>query len=134
MRSIELIKVATEAELLRLKLMVARQIRRVAIAFAAGVFCILALVFAEGCGWELMLQLTSALYASLVLAGVNLLLAVGLILVALRSSPGSSEREAIRVRQKALAASGGSLASLTTFRILGPLLVSRWRRPKRRRA
>ena len=73
MRSINLLRIAAEAELLRLRAMVARQGRRAAFGMAAFIFVIGVLILAEVTGWQ-ALRLYVALApiaATLILLGVN---------------------------------------------------------------
>ena len=109
MRSVDLLKIALEAELLRLRAMLARQGRRAAFAFAGLVFALAVLACAELAGWQGLRLWVEAIPATLILLGINLVIAAVFGLLAARSSPGHAEREALRVRQQALDAARGSL-------------------------
>jgi hypothetical protein len=102
MRSVDLLKIALEAELLRLRAMLARQGRRAAFAFAGLVFALAVLACAELAGWQGLRLRVEAIPATLILLGINLVIAAVFGLLAARSSPGHAEREALRVRQQAL--------------------------------
>ena len=75
MRSINLLKLAFEAELLRLRAMMARQGRRAAFGALALVFGLAVLVWAEAAGWQALLLNFEALPATFILLGVNLVIA-----------------------------------------------------------
>ena len=109
MRSLNLLKLAFEAELLRLRAMAARQGRRAAFGSIALVFALAVVALAEIAGWEGLRLRVEAIPATLILLGINLGIAVVFGLLAIRSSPGHAEREALRVRQQALDAARGSL-------------------------
>jgi hypothetical protein len=51
-RSINLLRIAAEAELLRLRAMVARQGRRAVFGMVAFIFVICVLILAEATGWQ----------------------------------------------------------------------------------
>ena len=110
MRSVNLLKVAFEAELLRLRAMMARQARRAAFGATAVVFGLAVLTLAEITGWQALLLKFEPLPATLLLLGVNLAIAAVFGVLAARSTPGHTEREALRVRRQALEAARGSLA------------------------
>jgi hypothetical protein len=89
--------------------MVARQGRRAAFGMVAFIFVIGVLILAEVTGWQ-ALRLYVALApiaATLILLGVNLVIAGIFSLLAVRSSPGHAEQEALRVRRQALEAVRG---------------------------
>ena len=109
MRSINLLKLAFEAELLRLRAMMARQGRRAAFGALAVVFGLAVLVWAEAAGWQALLLNFEPLPATFILLGVNLVIAAVFGVLAARSTPGHTEREALRVRRQALEAARGSL-------------------------
>jgi len=109
-RSINLLKLAFEAELLRLRAMMARQGRRAAFGALALVFGLAVLVWAEAAGWQALLLHFEPLPATFILLGVNLVIAAAFGVLAARSTPGHTEREALRVRRQALEAAQGSMA------------------------
>ena len=110
MRSVNLLKLAFEAELLRLRAMMARQGRRAAFGAIAVVFGLAVLAWAEAAGWQALLLKFEPLPATLLLLGVNLVIAPVFGVLAARSTRGHTEREALRVRRQALEAARGSLA------------------------
>ena len=110
MRSINLLKLAFEAELLRLRAMIARQGRRAAFGALAVVFGLAVLVWAEAAGWQALLIKLEPLPATFLLLGVNLAIAAACGVLAARSTPGHTECEALRVRRQALEAARGSMA------------------------
>jgi hypothetical protein len=125
MRAINLVKVAAEAEILRIQHMLKRQGVRAALGLAAFVFILGALVLANIAGWQLVRFYVDPIYASLIMLGVNLLIAMIFGLLAMRSSPGRHEREALKVRQQALREARSSLALGAVIPIAGTLLRSR---------
>jgi len=124
-RSVSLIRIAAEAELLRLRAMVARQGRRLAFGMVAFIFVVGVLILAEVAGWQALRLYVASIEATLILLGVNLVIAVIFGLLAVRSSPGHAEQEALRVRQQALEAARGSLALTTMVPVATTLLRRR---------
>ena len=108
-RSINLLKLAFDAEILRLRAMVTRQGRRAAFGSIAFIFALAVLALAEIAGWQGLRLRLEAIPTTLILLGINLVITGGFGLLAARSSPGHVEREALRVRQQALDAARGSL-------------------------
>ena len=132
MRSINLLKVAFDAELLRLRAMMARQGRRAAFAVIALIFALVVLALAEATGWLALRLRFESIPATLILLGVNLVIAAIFGVLAARSSPGHTEQEALRVRRQALDAARGTLA----FTVAVPAVtrpVGEWAGPGRRR-
>ena len=125
MRSVSLIRIAAEAELLRLRAMVARQGRRLAFGMVAFIFVVGVLILAEVAGWQALRIYLASIVATLILLAVNLVIAGIFGLLAARSSPGHAEHEALRVRQQALDAARGSLAFTAAVPITTTLLRRR---------
>lgn len=123
MRSVNLLKLALDAEILRLRVMLARQSRRAAFGAVALIFALAVLTLAEVAGWQALRLWVTAIIATLILLGINLVIAAIFGLLAVRSSPSHAEQEARRVRQHALDAARGSFlltaAVPTTIRLLG---------------
>ena len=109
MRSLNLLKLALDAEILRLRAMAARQGRRAAFGSVALVFALAVVALAEVAGWQGLRLCVEAIPCTLILLGINLVIAAIFGLLAVRSSPGHAEGEALRVRQQALDAARGSL-------------------------
>jgi hypothetical protein len=109
-RSVNLLKVAFDAEVLRMRAMMARQGRRVAFAFIALIFALAVLALAEVTGWLALRLRFEPIPVTLILLGVNLVIAAVFGVLAARSSPGHMEQEALRVRRQALDAARGTLA------------------------
>ena len=110
MRSVNLLKLAFEAELLRLRAMMARQGGARRLARSPSFLHWPCLALAEVAGWQALRLKFEPLPATLILLGVNLAIAAVFGVLAARSSPGHTEREALRVRRQALEAARGSLA------------------------
>lgn len=119
MRSVKLARLAAQAEILRLRRLLQRQVVRAILAAVAVVFLIGALVGLHvAAGMELS-RYVAPLWATLIVAAVDLVIAIVLGLFALRNQPGSVEIEALRVRQTAQTQMMEA-AALTT--LVGPLL------------
>jgi threonine/homoserine/homoserine lactone efflux protein len=128
-RSVNLLKTAAEAELLRLRTMMARQVRRGIFGAVAAVFGVAVLALAEVAGWQALRLKFQPIPTTLILLGINLVIAAAFGVLAARSAPGHTEREALRVRRQALETARGSLvvtAALPAVRLL------RGRRTRRR--
>jgi hypothetical protein len=125
MRSINLLKVAFDAELLRLRAMMTRQGRRAAFAAIALIFALALLVLAEATGWLALRHRIESIPATLILLGINLVIATIFGVLATRSSPGDTELEALRVRRQALDAARGALAFTAAIRTATRLLGRR---------
>jgi hypothetical protein len=127
-RSVNLLKIAAEAEVLRLRSMLARQARRAAFGASALIFSLIVLALAEIAGWQTLRLYVTGIVATLILLGINFVIAAGFGALAARSSPSHTEREALRVRREALDGARGALSITAAFPLLR--LVGR----KRRRA
>jgi TRAP-type mannitol/chloroaromatic compound transport system permease large subunit len=129
MRATSLIRLAAEAEMLRIRHMLTRQGMRAAYGLAALVFALGVLVLANIIGWQVLRLYVDSIYATVILLGINLLLTTVFAMLAVKSSPSYAEQEALKVRQEALQEVQGSIAVST---VLLPL-VSRLIRPSRPR-
>ena len=125
-RSVNLLKIAAEAELLRYRCMAARQGRRAAFGAVALLFVLAVLVLSEVAAWLALCLRFTAIETTLILLGINLIIAIPFGLLAVRSSPSRAEHEALRVRQQSLDAAGGAL-SLTALVPVGNILLRHWR-------
>jgi len=123
-RSINLLKLALDAELLRLRVMMARQGRRAAFAVIALIFALAVFALAEATGWLALRHRVESIPATLTLLGVNLVIAAIFGVLAARSSPGHMEQEALRVRRQALDAARGALAFSMAVPAVTRLLVN----------
>ena len=132
MRSVNLLKVAFDAELLRLRAMMARQGRRAVFAVIALIFALVVLALAEAAGWLALRHRFESIPATLILLGVNLVIAAIFGGLAARSSPGHTEQEALRVRRQALDAARSTLAIAVAVPAVTRLLGSGRDRPGRR--
>ncbi|WP_428491714.1 hypothetical protein [Rhodopila sp.] len=124
MRSVNLLKLAIDAEILRYKSMAARQGRRAAFGVMALVFGMGVLITLEIAGWQVAGMYLLPIYATLCVLGFNLVVAAVLALIAMRSSPSRTEIDALDVRKKAVQALQTSL----TFSALVPTAGYLWRR------
>jgi cobalamin biosynthesis protein CobD/CbiB len=130
MRSISLLRLALDAEVLRLRYLLQRQGRRAAFGLLAAIFGVGVLVLANVVGWQLFRFYVAPIYATLILLGVNLVIAVAFALLAARSSPSHAEQEALRIRRDALEGAQSSLAFAAALPAIGTLLGV----PRRRNA
>jgi hypothetical protein len=89
--------------------MLARQGRRAAFGSIAVIFILTVLVLAEVAGWQGLHLRFESISATLILLGINLVIAAIFGLLSARSSPGHAEQEALHVRRQALDAARGSL-------------------------
>ena len=124
MRSVNLLKLAIDAEILRYKSMAARQGRRAGFGVVALIFGVGFLITLEIAGWQIARMYMPAIYATLCVMGFNFLIAAAFALIAIRSSPSRSEIDALEVRKKAM----NALQTSLTFSALVPAAGYLWRR------
>ena len=122
MRSINRLKVAVEAELLRLRALLARQGRRAAFGVVAVIFMLGVLVLAEIVGWQVLRLYVAPISTTFILLGINCVIAAIFVALAARSSPSHAEREALRVRRQALDAARGALSFTAAVPLASALL------------
>ena len=130
MRTLRLARIAAEAEGLRLRRRAQRTVVRVALGLIGLMFLGWALVFAHLAVWFWLRESVGWTEpgAAIVVAGADLIIAAVLVLLAARSSPGRVEREALHVRQKALASATGDFALATLLTQTVRLIVDLLRR------
>ncbi len=104
-----LVRIALEAEALRLSHLVRRMAIRVLLACVALALLLGALAFAHVAIWVWLSQSLPTLDVALIFAGADLLLAVVFGVMASRSTPAKVELEALAVRRRALDDAAGSL-------------------------
>jgi hypothetical protein len=108
-RSLSLLRVALEAERLRLRHHVKRTVTRAVLGCIALGFLFLALVFGHIAVWFWLAEFMKPRAVALIFGGFDLFLAIVLAFIALRSSPGRVELEALAVRRRALDDAAASL-------------------------
>lgn len=115
LRPVGLVRVAAEAEGLRIKRQIGRSVTRVMLLLIALVFLVGAVVFAHVAAYYLIrLQLLWTQYSAAgVIAGADFVLALVLVAMSLTSRPGRVEREALEIRRRALANIGSTMAIST---------------------
>jgi hypothetical protein len=135
MRAASLVRVAAEAELLHIQLMLQRQSMRAVFGAVAAVFALGVLALGNAALWLVLHWYVQPIYATLILMGANAVVMAVFALLAARSRPGQAEREAIRIRRQAMHEARGTLALSALVPIAGSLLRSRgqgrlplWRR------
>lgn len=122
MRSLKLARVAAQAELLRLRRYGERQVGRVVIGAIAAVFLLACLACVHFAGYFALRRADILpVWATLIVAGVDLLLALIFGLSALRNQPGRLEREALEVR---LVAQQQMMETAAVTAVVGPVLRS----------
>jgi TRAP-type mannitol/chloroaromatic compound transport system permease large subunit len=131
-RTVRLLQVAAEAEILRLRYLMRRHGRRAAFGVLAAIFALSVLVILDVTGWQLLRLYVAAIYATLLLLGINLVIALVFGALAARSSVSSHEREALRIRQQALQEARGSLALAALVPITRSVLAGNRQRGARR--
>ena len=125
MRAVNLAKIGAEAEILRLQHMLKRQGMRAALGLIAVLFALGVLVLAHVAGWQVLRLYVPPIYATLILLGVDLVIAAIFGILAARSSPSSAERDALAIRQRALHEARNSLALGALIPLAGTLLRTR---------
>ena len=95
---------------MRYRCMAARQGRRAAFGAIALLFVVAVLVLGEVAAWLALSLRFATIETTLILLGINLIIAVTFGLLAARSSPSRAEREALQVRQQSLDAARGALS------------------------
>jgi hypothetical protein len=102
MRAVKLAKAAAQAEKLRVQAMVRRQIRRGLYGFAGTVFAVGALCLAHVAAWLALAPTVGSLWACALLLVFDLMVALILGTLAIRSKPGEIEAEAQFLKERAL--------------------------------
>ena len=133
MRVTNLAKVAAQAEILRIQYMLKRQGTRAAFGLVALIFAVAVLVFANIIGWQVVRLYVSAIYASLIMFGINLVIAAIFGFLAARSTPSREEQEALDLRRQAVHEVRNSLALGALVPVAGTLLRA-WRNPPQKRS
>jgi hypothetical protein len=113
--------------------MLARHGRRAAFGAVSLIFMLGVLVLGEAAGWQVLRLYVRAISATLIILGVNFVIAAVFGAFAAWSSPGHAEREALRVRRDALDAAHGALSITAAIPIGSALLRLLGRRSGRRR-
>jgi hypothetical protein len=101
-RSLSLARIAAQAEKLHLRHMLRRHATRAALAAVAVVFVLAALVGVHAAGVLALTEHVSTIQALLIVAAIDVVVAVILAVLAARDVPGRIEREALQVRVQAV--------------------------------
>ena len=129
MRSFQLVRLALEAEGLRLSRMARRTLNRLAFGCFAVAMLFAAVIFGHAAAWFWLREYLAGQYVALIFVGADLLLAAIFALLAGRSTPGRVELEALDVRRRALHDAATSLTISTLLvRAVDWLVSSRTRR------
>jgi hypothetical protein len=106
---LRLLRIALEAEQLRIGLHLRRTAIRVVMGSIALTLLLGALGFGHIAAWYWLRTHLLAQYVALIFAGFDLLFALVFFIIAFRSSPGLAEIEATAVRRNALRQAGESV-------------------------
>jgi hypothetical protein len=129
MRSFQLLRLALEAEGLRLRHKARRMVSRLVFGYFALALVVGTLGFLHVAAWFWLRLFMAGQYVALIFAGVDLVLAAIFGLLASRSSPGRLELEALDVRRRALQDAAGALSMpALLIRAIEMVLSSRFRR------
>jgi len=133
MHPFRLVRIAAEAEGVRLRGMLSRIVTRAVVGVIAVAFMLGAVVFAHVAAWYwLRMGLEQDfLTATGILGGGDLLMAIILGFLASRSTPSRIEREALDVRRKAIQGMAGTL-SVAQLAIPLMRIAANLRRPRRK--
>lgn len=124
MRGLELAKVAAAAEMLRLRRLARRQAIRAGLAVGALLFALAAFAMLNSvCYLALSLVVSPWLAAAIVFA-VDLVVAGAVVAIAIRSTPGPIESEAVAIRRQALAEIEPTLNVVSLMQEAGGLALS----------
>ncbi|HET9019569.1 MAG TPA: hypothetical protein VFN46_08285 [Acetobacteraceae bacterium] len=122
MRSFKLARVAAQAELLRLRRLVRRQVVRAVLGAIALTFLLICLAALHFAGYFGLLRAGIApVWATLIVAGVDLLIGLIFLIAAASDTPDKVEREALQVRE---AAQRQLMETAAASAVVGPLLRS----------
>jgi len=102
MLPLRLLRVAFEAECLRQKHHMRRMVGRAVLGSFALALALIAVVFLHAAAWYWLAASMAGQYVALIFAGTDLLAALILVVLVLRSRPGLVEMEALAVRRLAL--------------------------------
>src|SRR5271165_6937839 len=102
MRTLRLVRIAAEAEGLRLRYSARRAVIRAVLGLIALSFLFGALVFCHIAAWYWLRMSFDRPAAALIIAGVELVLTAILAIPVARSSPGRIETEALAIRRRAV--------------------------------
>ena len=101
MRTLRLAEAVAQAERLRLRAMAGRMATRAMFAVAGVIFALYALLGINAALVVLLLRTVALGWACLIVAAGNLLIAVLLVLLAMRNTPSIAEIEALQLRRQA---------------------------------
>lgn len=109
MHPLRLLRIALEAERLRIGLHLRRTAGRVVMGVIALALSFGALVFGHVAAWYWLRRYFLPEYVGLIFFGTDLVVALVFFTLAFRSSPGLAESEALAVRRQAMQQVGASL-------------------------
>jgi hypothetical protein len=109
-RAPRLLRLAMQAEALRLRHQARRTLTRFVVVCFALALLLGTLTFGHVAAWFWLREHMAGQYVALIFAGIDLFVAMILAVLASRSSPGRLELEALEVRRRALDDAAGSLS------------------------
>ena len=130
MRALRLARIAAEAEGIRLRGSVQRTVVRVVMGLIALGFLLAAGVFFHVAGWFWLRERWEPPASAMIVAGIDIVLAALLGLLAARSSASRAELEALAVRRHAVESIGSTLAFSALAAQLLRLAARYFRRPR----
>jgi hypothetical protein len=127
MRALRLAQAAAEAEALRLRYRARRAARGAIFIVVSLGFFGSAIGFAHLSAWLWLQPWHGGAWAALIIAGADFVIALAILLLSARSRPAEIEREARRVRDRAL---DGMTRPASILSMLGPVaeVIALWRR------
>ena len=115
MRSTNLIRIAAQAEAIRIRRFAKRQITRAVLGVIALIFLAAALGSAHAAGYFGLRSVVAPVFAALIVLGVDIVLCLVCVVLAIGNRPSAVEREALVVRRQALVHFGESVALWTVL-------------------
>ena len=129
MRTLRLVRIAAEAEGLRLREQIRRTVVRAILGIIAMGFLAAAVVFANIAAWYWLRLYWTELNTALAMAGADIVMALLLMALAARSTPSRAEVEALAIRRQAMDSAAGSLGfsalAVQLLRLLADLVSRR---------
>jgi amino acid transporter len=125
---LRLFRVAMAAEELRLRHLIRRAMIRATLGVVAVMLFFSAVIFGHLAGWALLRRTLQPYEVALIFVGVDLLIGLILIWLALRMPPTALERDALAVRERALDEAAESLSvTAMVVRLIDLLLPAKSR-------
>ncbi len=124
MHALDLVKVAAAAEKLRLGRLARRQVIGAGLAVGALLFALAAFAMLNFVAYVALTLVVGPWLAALIVFAIDLVVAGALVTMAIRSTPGPIEIEALAIRRQALAEIEPALNAVSLVREAGGLALS----------